>query len=464
MRLKCNAFNKKKGNSTAYGFTLTEILVAAGITSVILVGVGTGMVSMITANKRAETNSEQRMELNRAQDFITDEARSAQEMWQTAPTWWPTTTWNLSGTGATGKLYLQVPLQNVLGITSNRIQLPHHGFQNEDAVIFTGTASGTGLILSTPTAPAPTIYYVTGRDDNSFQVTTTPSGAALTLSSLSGGALVPNRLVVYFDRDSDTAWLGPRSIHRSTGPCGTTIATQTVQCPMLIDSINNTADAFTANVANDVVSLKLVARLYDDQSLMGSTTESLGVDTRAKARPVPAVALSSGFTNTSGEISLARASDVLIQVLGGDIRCSTTSPALPTTTTINITPPGGAPISTSIPTSQTALNFTNQPVGTTFTVSAILAGTCLPDKTVNSQTNNGGYVVTLRNGDPVPNRPAYGNNAQGVDAFLRQYIANDRIQLAPNQVIFLFELYTDSPSSSAYDLQDVVVLGTITER
>jgi type II secretory pathway pseudopilin PulG len=452
---------KHKLKTTTVGFTLVELLAAAGITSVVLIGVGTGMVSMITANKRAEMASEQRMSLNRAQDFITDEVRSAQNMWQTAPAWWPTT-WNLSGTGATGKLYLQVPLPNVVSVDSTgRIQLPQHGFQNGDAVFFTGTAGGTGLSVSTST---PTIYYVTGRDDNSFQVASVAGGGALSLGSLTAGSLTPNRLVAYFERDSDLAWLGPRSIHRASGPCGTTMASQMAQCPMLVDAINNTADAFTANVANGVVSLKLVSRLHDDNSMMGQATESLGVDTRAKARPVPAVAISTGFTSTAGEVALARAADIFIQVLGGDIRCSSSSPPLPTTTTIDITPPAGSTaISTSIPTSQTALNFTNQPVGTRFTVSASLSGTCLPSRTVNSRADNGGFVRTLRNGDPVPDRSAYGNNAQGVDAFLREYISNDRINLAPNQVIFLFELYTIA-NVTAYDLQDVVVLATINER
>jgi type II secretory pathway pseudopilin PulG len=569
-----NALNKMKQKTTAAGFTLVEVLVAAGITSVVLIGVGTGMVSMVRANARAEANSEQRMALNRAQDFITDEARSAQGMWQTRPTWWPSDSTS-GGTSATGKLYLQVPLQNVVSVASNRINLPRHGFQNGDAIIFAGTDTGTGLTLSTPTAttPAYRVYYVVDRQDNSFKVASTQGGAELTVNPTSG-TLIPSRLVSYFDRDSDSAWLGPKAIHRSTGPCGTTAASQSAQCPMLVDAISSATDSFRATISGRAVSLNLVGQLYDN-SMMGGTGETLGVETTARARPVlvaaggatpspstspstsPAPSLSpspspspysspapspspspysspapspspspysspapspspspysspapspspspysspapspspspysspapspspsptppptqtTNFTSTGGTITLNQPGTISYRILGGDIRCGSSAPAMITTATLNITRPNGTTSSQSTQSNvASTIDVSNLPAGTKITVTgSIPTGRSNPNNTcgANLSFNSAGnypttQVVALRNGDTVPNLAPFGGG-RSIDAYLSAYmnLTTRKVTIQPNQVIYLFELGTTSSSSSAYDLQDVVVLGTI---
>jgi hypothetical protein len=135
-----------------------------------------------------------------------------------------------------------------------------------------------------------------------------------------------------------------------------------------------------------------------------------------------------------------------------------------------VTAPNGQTRTETLPTTGQSLNYNSQQANTTFTVSASIARQCsgsIPARTVNSKTNNGGFVVTLRNGDPVPNRPAFGDNATTLDQILGPYItgtgANRRMNLAANQVIFLFELFTTN-NTTAYDLQDSVVLATVTEK
>jgi hypothetical protein len=119
------------------------------------------------------------------------------------------------------------------------------------------------------------------------------------------------------------------------------------------------------------------------------------------------------------------------------------------------------------------------PPNSTFTVSASIGNQCrngnsytIPAKTVNSKTNNTtsstpNFAVTLRNGDPVPNRPVFGDGATTLDQVLGPYItgtgSNRKMNLGANQVIFLFELYTTS-NTNAYDLQDSVVLATVVEK
>ncbi len=73
-------------------------------------------------------------------------------------------------------------------------------------------------------------------------------------------------------------------------------------------------------------------------------------------------------------------------------------------------------------------------------------------------------VKVLRNGDPVPNIQAFGNQSD-VLMFVQQYIdpTNDVMLLHENQAIYLFELGTSNPYSSSADFQDLVVLVTLGE-
>jgi prepilin-type N-terminal cleavage/methylation domain-containing protein len=72
----------KRGQST--GFTLTELLVASAITSVVLLLAGSGLVTLLTADQAAEQRQNRKQELNRALAFIGDDIRAAQRINQDA--------------------------------------------------------------------------------------------------------------------------------------------------------------------------------------------------------------------------------------------------------------------------------------------------------------------------------------------------------------------------------------------
>ena len=74
-----------------------------------------------------------------------------------------------------------------------------------------------------------------------------------------------------------------------------------------------------------------------------------------------------------------------------------------------------------------------------------------------SSNDNTGFVRVLRNGDSVPNIAAFGSQ-NSIDAFLRPYVQNGKIAIGEFDAIVLAELGTDSKSSSAFDLQDAVLL------
>ena len=85
---------------------------------------------------------------------------------------------------------------------------------------------------------------------------------------------------------------------------------------------------------------------------------------------------------------------------------------------------------------------------------------------INVNSNqNAGNVITLRNGDNVPNITPFLNQVSIVD-FIREYIdpETNTVTLKKNQAIYLFELGTTDLSSSAADFQDLVVLVTLAKH
>ena len=80
--------------------------------------------------------------------------------------------------------------------------------------------------------------------------------------------------------------------------------------------------------------------------------------------------------------------------------------------------------------------------------------------TENSTDNP--YVVVLRDGDLPPDLPGFQDQASAED-FVAPYIdeTTGTIRLEVNQAIYLFELGASSVTSSAFDLQDAVILVTL---
>jgi prepilin-type N-terminal cleavage/methylation domain-containing protein len=77
------------GNAdSAPGFTLIELLIAALISGVILTLAGIGLINILRANLSNETETRQRIQLNRALEFMSDEIRESKEVSLTLPVGW----------------------------------------------------------------------------------------------------------------------------------------------------------------------------------------------------------------------------------------------------------------------------------------------------------------------------------------------------------------------------------------
>ncbi|HED10778.1 MAG TPA: hypothetical protein ENJ10_08820 [Caldithrix abyssi] len=71
-------------------------------------------------------------------------------------------------------------------------------------------------------------------------------------------------------------------------------------------------------------------------------------------------------------------------------------------------------------------------------------------------------VLALRDGDPVPDIPAFGSQRSAAE-FIADYInfKTQRVSLEDNQVIYLFELASRDLSSPSADFQDLVMMVTL---
>ena len=84
--------------------------------------------------------------------------------------------------------------------------------------------------------------------------------------------------------------------------------------------------------------------------------------------------------------------------------------------------------------------------------------------TRTTETNPSTLIDVLKNGDDVPDVAGF-NNQSSVQDFVSDYVNlnTDTMVMDVDEVIYLFELGTSDPNSSAADFQDLVLLLTITE-
>jgi prepilin-type N-terminal cleavage/methylation domain-containing protein len=62
------------------GFTLIELLVAIAITGIVITLTGSGLYTLMTANQRSQTETNERLELEQALAFMTDEIKMSKQI------------------------------------------------------------------------------------------------------------------------------------------------------------------------------------------------------------------------------------------------------------------------------------------------------------------------------------------------------------------------------------------------
>lgn len=406
-------FNNRKVSA---GFTLIELLVAASITSIVVSIAGTGLVSMISADKEAKSQNDRRVELNRALDFIADEVRQARYI--------------------------------------NRISAPVASRPSTTDTIETGTLQPI-LVLELPNAAQPIVYNIAK----------------------------PHR---------NTVWRGPRVIYRwgptfnnGTSNLNDSSAWRTQPLVDLVESSEpdpnpvcsnswfpqpNAADrkGFYVCVAPNgrIAEINLLGRI---QKAYNTSAQPYKVSSKVFARPndIAIGAIGSDlFSVPGGVLTFSQPVALKFKVIGSSISCGAGGRSIPVTTKLMINTDADATYEDEqLVDSSTPLNLN---LGTTDKVVVrgnATASWCGGGINNTYDSNNTNQVFALRNGDPVPNFNAFGGQTT-IKAHLQDYTdpVTNKISIANNEVIYLFELGSTDRTSTAFDSQDLVILASAEPR
>lgn len=164
------------------------------------------------------------------------------------------------------------------------------------------------------------------------------------------------------------------------------------------------------------------------------------------------------FQIVDNTLTLKDPAKVTFEVLGGEITCGPGGPKVPVTTSLYLNDKTESePWDITQP-----LTLPNLDSETTINIESIADAPFCGNYyfEVSSKDSTSKQLTVLMNGDFVPDITPF-DNQNTIDDFLEDYIEDGKIKLADNQAIYLFELGTTNKNSSAFDLQDNVVLGTI---
>ncbi|WP_299406819.1 prepilin-type N-terminal cleavage/methylation domain-containing protein [Acaryochloris sp. IP29b_bin.148] len=431
---------------SSQGFTLPEVLVAAAITLGVVALGGFGLVSIFRSSQVANAQNERRVELNRSLEFIATEIRHADRIvfdadQEPEP---PNFTTNLP-TGAEPVLVLKMS------------DIP----DSQQSVVYYTAPSPNDLWVG------PRVIFRWGPKYNNDGTYSDPSDSA----NWSHEPLIDSIQASSVSPDCPNAdWTANGNL--GFGAC--------------VDSTGKIAQLFHAGVYD--------LPIQGSDSYTASTT----VATRNSKSFAPSGSTSTGGTSTGGTstggtstggiptgsppsddtpVTILEPSTLDVQVLGSEITCGSGGDPLQTLASYSLTlrqqlvsqaslstvAPLGSQTNISVaPGTQLSVDGSSTP--STLDENGNTNGTC-PGRTGNisaSSDSNSERVLTLQNGDSLPNITPFGGQLP-IATITQGYIdANGRVTIADNQVIFLFELGRRSPGDPSYDYQDLVILATIT--
>lgn len=394
------------------GFTLPELLVAATISLGVVSLGGFGLISILSSSQVANAQNERRIELNRSLEFIAAEVREADTIEQDA----------------------------------SAAPLPSD---------FTLPAGGENVLMLYPesSSSTPIIYYVSSPTGNTWQ-----------------GPKVVYRWGPQFNADGTYQNIATPASWTTEPLIDAIEETDTVPtCPGTDWTANGTVGFGACVNALGKVAELTHSGVYD-QPLQGSgiykaQTMSVARSTQA-ATPsfTPPPGSDPTFTINNGTVTIRKQATMNIRVLGSEITCGEEGDPIGTTAAYKLIL--GALVNQSSLSTVAPLGVQNNisvAPDTNLTVdgTSSTGGSCSPNISVSSNSSSN-RVLTLRNGDSIPDYTPYGNQLP-IATISQGYIdTNKRITIGKNEVIFLFELGSGSPGDSSFDMQDLVVLAAIT--
>lgn len=403
------------------GLTLTEVLIGVVTAGIVVGGAGYGLAAITAANRTEDARVERRMEMSRALEFISDEIKSARGIARDPA--------------------------DVLGSQASNLSLP----SGAQALLVISTSRASQSIVYYLAAPpansvwqGPQVLYRWGPDfdaTGNYSNANTPAGwTARPLLDL-----IANTPTAAACRSDDQTQVPSNSADRRG----------------FFVCIDTDGDSQQGRLA----SLQLSSNIA---KVIGGN-ERLDLNTQAFARNTTAGGggggLPPGILNPANNGDLTPPNDVSLrfEVLGGAIQCGRNDVTV--TTDLFLTAPGATTpeqvtISRENPLNRDPGTVERVKVESLANLSQAGCGSNIRVSTGPNGRNPDNFRV-LKNGDTVPNFVPF-NNQASLDQFLRPILGSDgRVNIRDNQIIYLFELGTLSSNSSAFDMQDNVVLVTV---
>jgi hypothetical protein len=418
------------------GFTLMELMVAATLTTAVISAAGYGVASMISTSTASNSRSERRAELSRSNDFIATEIRE--------------------GSGL---------------VTGGLSSVSPAGFDASYTGKVTGTVTKV-LMVKPSTGSTPIVYFVA-----------TPTA---------GSAKGPRALYRWgpaFNNDgtysSSAPWVSEvlvDQIQPATAPAGVSYTAPSCSTGLngdfgfatCVDSLGKSAEIFQNGKISKVLG---ASENYEVKMSAGSRKTTVAIASASFGDGASATALD--WTLNNGVVTTNTSLTMNVRYLGGDIVCGNPLHPIPTSGLVTLKEGNASPVTnylTMTPGVDTTIS--NVTADTTMTISGKAegnsgSGSCNGSTYGPYTSNNTTQVRALKNGDNVPSTPGYLGQTS-IDAILTSASSNPvtgrpivnttthKIDLAASQVIYLFEFGSTDPNSAAFDLQDMVVLATIT--
>ena len=429
-------FNRRKYSA---GYTLTELIIGAGISVVVIGAAGVGLMNLMRGNTTSTAEADRRGEVNRALEFISDEVRKAEEI-KTSPTA------DLpAGFDATNK-------EVVLAL-----DLPDLGQANPDDKV---------------------IYYVRPKPDNTWLGPNViyRYGPPLDTSggSYTGNAWVEQALVDRVDDQTITP--------TCTG--GTAIA----------------AKGFAACVNSDERIAKIYVNGKFSDTSGDKYKADMQVYARAEAENLNSSEVSVNITPIPPSGGGGNSPPFWAENIDSHMGCSPSGEKCSIETVFAQTPSGGTPITITMEDSETQEDISAIDPSQTFTLTVTPDASGLSSTPFTPAEQNNtlpksveidlsqatpqitalagtdiAQVKLLWDGEDVPSYPAWnpdgddpsnptfkaiqdvlnGNNLPGID-----FIQNGKITLPKNQYLLVFEIGQSDTTHPGFDLQDKVILLT----
>jgi hypothetical protein len=415
------------------GFTLSELLITAFLSSIVLGVSGLGIVSVLGASKSSSSQSARRMEMDRSLEFIATEIQQAIKINEDTTAPFAPKTLNPDIDPASMQVVFRLTIPGLNEPITYYIAAPrqlNRPWVGPKIVYRWGPLLDNQGRYLTDWAHLPLIDSIEDSD--------APFDTTATSVDCPGDAATPG-----------SKWVATPLNANATGFYG------------CVDPTNRIAQIFHRG------------RIY---KAFGKTEPYLAQE-QAFAR---AATIGGATTSTitvpvaTGRTQVPQSSTVNLEVLGSDLRCGAAGTPVRTRLLINVSQPDGTQQSQTFlvePNTPASLPPITLQAGGSISYTGIVPvqadnnsdNWCNLERISNgvgfNSDTNSVQVRVLKHGDPVPDVTGFGASLSA-KAMIRRFIQDDKINLPDprRQVIILFELGTTNTSSDRFDLQDIAVL------